>query len=186
MGISITDLKPSKSIIYNDELYIVINCEHAKLGRGSSFCRTKLRNLRTTNVLEVTLRDSDKIDEAFIDRTKLQYLYRDDTTFHFIHQETFEDLVLDQAKVGDKSDWLIDNLELIGLFYENELLDLELPKTLEFEVIETDPGCKGDTVKMVLKPAKLQTGAIVQVPAFINIGDIIKVNTDKREYVGRA
>ena len=186
MAISIGEIKPSMSIVFNKELYTVVEAEHAKLGRGSAFCRVRLRNVKTSQVLDFTLRDSDKVEEAFIERRNLQYLYHQDNIYHFLDLETYDDLVLDSARIEDKAMWLKDNLELTGLFYNNELINLELPKSVILKVIETDPGFKGDTVKTGSKPAKLETGITIAVPLFINAGDTIKVDTEKKEYTGRA
>lgn len=186
MGISIGSLKNSAAIIYNKELYVIIDCEHAKLGRSAAFCRAKLRNLKTSQVIECTLRDSDNIESAFIEKRKLQYLYSEGLIYHFMDLETYEDLRLDKEHIGDKTFWLKDNLELIGLFYENKLLDLEIPISLELKIIETDPGFRGDTVKTGNKPAKLETGLVVAVPLFVNTGDRIKVDTRTQKYLGRA
>lgn len=186
MGISIADLRPGISILYNNGLYTILECEHAKLGRGSAFCRAKLKNLKTAQVIDCTLRESDKIEEAFIERRKLQYSYKKGNMFYFLDLESYEDLVLDKSKIEDKIVWLKDNLELSGLFYNNELIDLELPLSIELKVVETEPGFRGDTVKMGTKPAKLETGLIIQVPLFINNEDIIKVDTRTKEYLGRV
>ncbi|OPX29404.1 MAG: elongation factor P [Candidatus Omnitrophica bacterium 4484_171] len=182
---SIGELRPSISILFNKEIYTILECEHAKLGRGSAFCRVRLKNIKTSQVLDFTVRDSDKIEEAFIERRRLQYLYHEDNIYHFIDLETYNDLVLDSSNIEDKIIWLKDNLELTGLFYNNELINLELPKSMSLKVIETDPGFKGDTVKTGTKPAKLETGITIAVPLFINVGDTIKVDTDKKEYTGR-
>lgn len=186
MAISITDLRPSISIVFNKEVYTITACEHAKLGRGSAFCRVKLKNLKTSRTLELTLRDSDKIEEAFIEQRKLQYLYQDGEIFHFLDLETYEGMSLGKSYIEDKTIWFKDNSELTGLFYNNKLINLELPKTLDLKVVETEPGFRGNTVKMGTKPAKLETGAMISVPLFINTGDIIKVDTEKREYIGRS
>lgn len=186
MAISISSIKPSTTIIYNKELYIVISCEHAKLARGSAFCRVKLKNLKTSQILDCTLRDSDNIEQAFIEKRKLQYLYNEGEQYHFLDLETYEDLVLPKSHIRDKVEWLKDNLELMGLFYENQLLDLELPISMELKVIATDPGFKGDTVKTGTKPAKLETNVVIYVPLFINIGDVVKVDTRTKEYLGRV
>ena len=186
MGISIGELKPSITIIYNKELYTIIDCEHAKVARGSAFCRVKLKNLKTSQILDCTLRDSDNVERAFIEKRKLQYLYNQGEHYHFLDLETYEDLILDRPRIEDKTSWLKDNLELIGLFYENKLIDLELPLALELKVIETTPGFRGDTVKAGTKPAKLETGLTINVPLFINNGDIIKVDTRNKEYLGRV
>lgn len=186
MGISIGNLRPSIAIVYNDQLYIVVECEHAKLGRGSAFCRARIKNLKNAQVLDVTLRDSDKIEEAFIEQRTLQYLYREGNIFHFLDLDTYEDLVLDKERIGENAKWLKDNLNVAGLFYSHELINLELPPTLNLKVIETEPGFKGNTVKLVTKPAKLETGVVIQVPTFINAGETIKVNTITKEYMGRV
>jgi elongation factor P len=183
--LSISDLRPSINICYNNELYTILECEHAKLARGSAFCRVKLKNLRTSSVCELTLRDSDNIEEAFIEERKLQFLYREGDSFHFLDLETYEDLMLNKERIEDKIIWLKDNLELTGLFYNNELINLKLPDTVELKVIETEPGFKGDTVKMATKPAKLETGVVISVPIFINVGDLIKVDTRTKQYLGR-
>jgi elongation factor P len=167
-------------------VYVVVECEHAKLGRGSAFCRARLRNLKTSQVVDCTLRDSDKIEDAFIEKRKLQYSYRQDEIYHFIDLESYEDLVLDKSRIEEKVVWLKDSLVVEGIFYQNELINLEVPLSLELKVIDTEPGFRGNTVKMGTKPAKLETDLIVQVPLFINTGDVIKVDTRTREYLGRA
>jgi len=179
-------LRPSISIVFNEEIYTVLECEHAKLGRGSAFCRVKLKNLKTSQVLDFTLRDSDKIKEAFIERRRLQYLYREENIFHFLDLETYNDFIIGIERIKDKIIWLKDNLELTGLFYNNELINLELPKVVELKVIETEPGFKGDTVKAGTKPAKLESGLVISVPLFINVQDTIKVDTERKEYIGRV
>ena len=186
MGFSIGSLKPGISILYNDEVYIVVECEHAKLGRGSAFCRARLRNLKTSQVIDCTLRESDKIEDAFVEKRKLQYSYRHNEIFHFIDLESYEDLILDRSRIEENVVWLKDSLVVEGIFYQNELVNLEVPPSLELKVVDTEPGFRGNTVKMGTKPARLETELIVQVPLFINTGDVIKVDTRTREYLGRA
>jgi len=182
---SIGELKPSMAIIYNNELYTILDCEHAKLGRGAAFCRVKIKNSKNGQVRECTLRDSDNVQIAFIEKRKLQYLYASDIHYHFLDLETYEDLALDEFQISDKIDWFKDNLELIGLYHENELIDLEVPLSLELKVVDTTPGYRGNTVKSGTKAAKLETGLVINVPLFINNGDILKVDTRTREYLGR-
>lgn len=186
MGISIGSIKPGNSILYNGDLYAVVDCEHAKLARGSAFARVKLRNLKTGQTLECTLRDSDNVENAFIEKRSLQFLYHDGNIFHFMDLETYEELSLDKDHIGDRAVWLKDNLEITGLFYGTELVDFELPQSLELKVTETAPGAKGNTVKMATKPATLETGVVIQVPLFVNQGEMIKVDTRTSEYLGRA
>lgn len=183
---SIGNLRPGTAIIYNRELYSIINCEHAKIARGPAFCRAKLRNLKTGQVLERTLRDSDNVEQAFIEKRKLKYLYHQANQYHFMDLDTYEDLILHKSRIPDKVYWLKDGLELVGLFYSNKLIDLELPSSLVFKIIETEPGFKGDTVKQGTKPAKLETGIVINVPIFINSGETVKVDTRTKDYLGRA
>ena len=182
----IGNIRPSMSILYEGDLYTVLECEHAKIARGAAFCRVKLKNMRTAQVLERTLRDSDNVDEAFIEKRPLQYSYKDGEMYHFMDLETFEDLILDKERITDELIWLKDNMELKGVFYNNELINLDIPLSLVLEVVETDPGFRGNTVKAGTKPAKLETGLVIQVPLFINIGDRVKVDTRKKEYLERA
>lgn len=186
MGIPIGSIKVSNTIIYNNELYTVTGCEHAKLGRGAAFCRVKLRNPKTNQTISATLRDSDNIEVAFIEKRKLQYTYNDGNFYHFMDMETYEDLALNKSAVEDAAMWLVDNLELTGIFHEHALINLELPQTMVMKITETEPGLKGDSVKNTTKPATMQTGLIVQVPLFVNKGDMIKIDTKSKTYLERA
>lgn len=182
---AIGNLRSSMAIIYDGQLYMVLDCEHAKLGRGAAFCRVRIKNLKNAQIIEATLRDSDNIEEAFIDKRKLQYLYNDAHLFHFMDLETYEGLTLDESNLGENNIWLKDNLEVIGFFYDNKLIDLELPSSIELKVVDTMPGFKGDTVKAGTKQAVLETGVSIAVPLFINNGDKIKVDTRSKKYIGR-
>ncbi|MBU1113192.1 MAG: elongation factor P [Candidatus Omnitrophica bacterium] len=186
MGISIGELKPGNTILYNQELYIILACEHAKIARGSAFCRVKLKNLKTNQVFERTLRDSDNVSEAVTEKRKLQYLYQQAEQYHFMDLTTYDDLSLSSSRIADKAVWLKEDLGLIGFFYDDQLIDLELPSSLIYEVVETEPGYKGDTVKQGTKPAKLKNGLVVNVPIFVNNGERIKVDTRTKAYLGRA
>lgn len=186
MAIPIGSLKPAMTIRYNDELYMIIASEHARLGRGSAFCRVKLRNVRNSQVIECTLRDSDNVEEVDIDKRKLQYLYAKGEEYHFLDLDSYEDLAVPQERIGDKAQFMIPDLELIGLYYEHEFIDLELPSSVELTVTETSPSVRGDTVKMVTKPATLETGLVIDVPLFVVTGDKVRVDTRTKGYAGRA
>jgi elongation factor P len=173
------------TIVYGNHLYNILECEHAKLGRGSAFCRVKIKSLKTSQVKDVTLRNSDNVKVAFIEKRKLQYLYTSGTHYHFLDLESYEDLILKKDQIIDKIDWLKDDLELTGLYHEHELVGLELPTPLELKVIETAPGYRGNTVKAGNKSARLETGLVINVPLFINNGDVLKVDTRTKEYLGR-
>lgn len=186
MSISINSLKPSLTIIYNGELFTIITCEHAKVARGSGFCRVKLRNLKNAQNIETTLRDSDNVEEASLEKRKLQYLYSDGDIYHFLDLETYEDLIMSELSIKETVEWLKDNLEINGIFYQNQLINLDLPLSMDLKVIETDPGFRGDTVKSSSKSAKLETGITIQVPLFIEANEKIKVDTRTKTYLGRA
>ncbi len=183
---NVSEIKPGMTLLLNNEIYQVVSCEHAKLARGSAFLRTKLKNLNNGKVIENTLRNSDNINPAYIEKKKLQFLYKEDPFYHFMDMETYEDFALNKDKIEGVSIWLKENLELEGLFYDNRLIALEMPSFLTMEVAQTEPGIRGDTVKQGTKPAKLETGVNIQVPLFIDSGDKIKVNPQTQEYLGRA
>ncbi len=184
--ISVSQLKPSLTIEYNNQPYIILECEHAKLARGSSFVRAKIKNLINSQLTECTLRNSDKIKTAFVERKKLIFSYRDGSYYHFIDSNSYEDFILDCDKIKDQIAYLKENLELVGLFYKNKLINLELPQTITLAVTETEPGFKGDTRQAGTKPAKLETGLTVDVPLFIKTGDKIKIDTRNQQYLERA
>lgn len=174
------------TITLNKELFLVVDCEHAKLGRGSAFLRTKLRNLDTGKVIDKTLRDSDNVEQAFVEKRQLQFLYKDEPLYHFMDLETYEDLTLNKERIESVVLWLKENQTIDGLFFRHRLINLLLPNSLELKVVQTEPGFRGNTVKQGTKPAKLETGATVQVPLFVNVGDVIKVDPEREKYLGRA
>ncbi len=182
----IADVKSGMTIILNNELFLVLEAEHAKLGRGSAFLRARLKNLDTGKIIEKTLRSSDNIEGAFIEKKKVQFLYKDGDIFHFMNLETYEDFPLNEETIQEIAPWLKENLELEGIFFKERLINLQLPPSLELKVIETEPGFRGDTVKQGTKPAKLETGIVIQVPLFIENNDLIRVNPQTGEYLGRV
>lgn len=186
MSISVSQLKPSLTIEYNQQLFIILESEHAKLARGSSFARAKIKNLITGQVLNCTLRDSDKISPAFIERKKLIFSYQDGERYHFLDADNYEDFILDQSTIKDIIKYLKENLELSGLFYKNKLINLELPGTIALKVIKTTPGFRGNTVKSGTKPATLETGLVIDVPLFIKNDDQIKIDTESNQYLERV
>ncbi len=186
MSIPVSQLKPSLTIKYNGQPYIILESEHAKLARGASFVRAKIKNLITGQALDCTLRDSDKINPAFIERKKLIFSYKDGDYYHFLDTGTYEDFILHQKAINDKVECLKENLELSGLFYQNRLINLELPSAIVLKIVKTEPGFRGNTVKQGTKPAKLETNLIVEVPLFIKNGDRIKIDTRTKQYLERA
>lgn len=186
MALSINQFKVGVTILLNGEVFQILETEHVKPAKGSAFVRTRLKNLRTSNLLERTFRGQDTVEEAFVEQRKLQYLYSSQDMFNFMDQENYEQLAISADILADNAKFLKDNLEVSAFFYKNQILNIVMPNFIELAVIETEPGIKGDTAKSANKQAKVETGATVLVPLFINVGDKIKVDTRSGGYVERA
>ena len=186
MAFSINEIKSGVTILVDGEVYIALETQHVKPGKGAAFVRAKLRNLRNNGIQDKTFRGDEKIEAAFVEERKLQYQYSSGSMYHFMDQDNFEEIAVSETCLGDKKRFLKDNLEVSGYFYKNETLNISLPNFIEFKIIHTEPGIKGDTAKSSMKPAKIETGANVQVPLFIDIADKIKVDTRTGEYVEKA
>ena len=154
-----------------------IDAQHVKPGKGAAFVRARLRNLKNDNIQEKTFRGEEKIDEAYVEERKLQYQYSSGGTFHFMDTDNFEEIAISEDIIAGKAKLLKDNLEIMGYFFKGSTLFVNLPNFIEFTIAETEPGFKGDSSKSGNKPATVDTGAVIQVPLFINVGDRIKVDT---------
>lgn len=185
MALSINEIKAGITILVDDIVWLVIETQHVKPGKGSAFVRAKMRNLKLGSVQEKTFRGDEKIEEAFVEERKLQYQYNSGDMYHFMDQETFEEVAITKDNIADQIKFLKDNLEVNGYFYKGDFLNLVLPFFIEFNIINTEPGIKGDTAKSGTKPAEVDTGANIQVPLFVNVGDKIKVDTRTGGYVER-
>jgi elongation factor P len=186
VALSINEIKSGVTILVNGGIFMVIDAQHVKPGKGAAFVRAKARNLRDASVQELTFRGDDKIEQAFVEERKLQFQYSTGDMYHFMDQDNFEDIAISEENIKDKKKFLKDNLEVMGYFYKGEILTINLPNFIEFRIIHTEPGIKGDTAKSGTKPAQIDTGAIVQVPLFINIGDRVKIDTRTGEYIERV
>lgn len=186
MALSINEVKYGLTILVDNDVYQVSDVQHVKPGKGSAFVRTKLRNMKTGNILEKTFRGDEKIEPAYIEERKLQYLYRSADIFNFVDQDNFEEILLQKEQLGDKIQFLKDNIDVTGYFFKGETISINLPNFIEVEIKHTEPGIKGDTAKSGTKPAQIETGATVQVPLFISVGDKIKVDTRTGDYVERV
>lgn len=168
------------------KLYMIVEFLHVKPGKGGAFVRSKLKEVVTGKVLDVTWRAGEKVDEVRLERHKAQFLYRDDD-LHFMNMETYEQFFLTEDAVGrDNAKFLKDGDEVEMLFDGSEPVIVEISNFVELEIVKTDPGMKGDTVSGGSKPAELETGAVVQVPLFLQEGDVIKVDTRTGQYVSRV
>jgi len=186
VALSINEIKSGVTILVDGQVYMVVDTEHVKPGKGSAFVRAKMRNLKNGSIQEKTFRGDEKIEEAFVEERKLLYQYKAGNMFHFMDQDNYEEIVISEDNIQEKKKFLKDNQEVSGYFYKNETLNINLPNHMQLKVTHTEPGIKGDTAKSGTKPAEIETGATVLVPLFINVGDIIKIDTRTGEYLERA
>jgi elongation factor P len=186
VALAINDIKSGVTILVNSEVYVVVDAQHVKPGKGAAFVRARVRNMKTSNIQELTFRGDEKIDQAYVDERKLQYQYSSGDMFHFMDTDNYEDIAIPAESIGDSKKFLKDNLEVSGYFYKGDTLSVNLPNHIEFRIIHTEPGIKGDTAKSGTKPAEIETGATIQVPLFINEGDVIKVDTRTGSYLERV
>jgi len=183
--ISSNDFRPGVSIELDGSVWKVVEFLHVKPGKGSAFVRTKLKNAQTGNVVEKTFRAGETVPQANLDKRTMQHTYKEGDQFVFMDMETFEEARLSEAQVGDKAKYIKEEMEVNILFWNSTVLEVELPTSVVLEVVETDPGVKGDTATGGTKPAILETGAQIMVPLFISIGEKIKVDTRNDSYLGR-
>ncbi|MCL2874350.1 MAG: elongation factor P [Defluviitaleaceae bacterium] len=184
--ISAGEFKNGLTIEFEGELYIILDFQHVKPGKGAAFVRTKIKNLVSGSTLERTFRPTEKMSRAHIDRLDFQYLYNDGELYHFMDTESFEQSAINESDIGDALKFVKENDMVKVLSHNGKVFGIEPPTIAELRVVDTDPGFKGDTATGAIKPAKLETGATVNVPLFINIDDIIKVDTRTAEYAGRV
>ncbi|WP_347862770.1 elongation factor P [Salimicrobium sp. PL1-032A] len=184
--ISVNDLKTGLTIEVDDGIWSVIDFQHVKPGKGAAFVRTKLRNLRNGNIQEKTFRGGEKVNRAHIENRKMQYLFASGDMHTFMDTQTYDQVAISEEHIGEKLNYLKENMEVSIQSYQEETIGVDLPKNVELEVTETEPGVKGDTASGGTKPATLETGLTVQVPFFVNIGDRLLISTDEGKYVSRA
>ena len=184
--ISTGDLKKGITIELDGELYQIIDWQHIKVGRGSAQVRLKLRDIRAGHTIERTFQAGEKFPRARLDRNTVQFLYNDGDLYYFMDSESFEQSTLSGKQVGDAINYLKEGMSLDILTYKDEPINLELPNSVELEVVETDPGFRGNTATASNKPAKLETGITIQVPLFVDKGDIVRVDTRTGVYLERA
>ncbi|PIC88036.1 elongation factor P [Sporosarcina sp. P20a] len=184
--ISVNEFRTGLTIEVDGDIWRVMDFQHVKPGKGAAFVRSKLRNLRSGNVNEKTFRAGEKVARAQIDNRKMQYLYADGDMHVFMDNESYEQIELSEKQLEYELKFLKENMEVHVITYKEEVLGVELPITVTLEVAETEPGIKGDTASGGSKPAKMETGVVVQVPFFVNQGDMLVINTEEAEYVSRA
>lgn len=184
--IDINEVKIGTIFILNSDPYEVLFREHSKTGRGGAVLRTKIKNLRTGALREETFKGGDKFEEAKISVQKFQFLYQDDKECNFMNNETYEQLVIDKNKIGDKAAYFKEGMDVEIVFFENNPLDVRIPIKINFKVVESPPNVKGNTASGADKVVTLENGLQVTVPMFIKEGDVVKINTERGEYAERA
>lgn len=184
--ISATQLRPGMVIKFNKELYSVFSMAHRTPGNLRGFVQVKMRSLRSGSMTEHRFSSEDKVEKAALEEHDMEYMYDDGEYFYFMNVETYEQMHLTKDLLGDAVNYLIPQLKVAVEFYEGKAISVELPPSVEMTVLETEPGLRGSTVSNVTKPAKLETGLVVQVPSFINEGEKIRVNTSEGAYLERA
>ncbi len=185
MQVSTAEFKKGLKIQFDGQPYTIVDFQHVKPGKGGAFVRTKLKHMKQGRVIDNTFRAGEKVELVDFDEKRMQYLYRDER-YHFMDLETYDQISLSADEVGDARDFLKDNTEIEILFIDGSPVTVELPNFMELQIVKTDPGVRGDTASGGSKPATLETGAVIQVPLFLNEGDVVKVDTRSSEYLSRV
>ena len=184
--ITTSDFHTGLTIELDGVVYMIVEFLHVKPGKGAAFVRTKLKNIRTGATTERTFRAGEKVERAILDRREMQYLYNSGDDYFVMDNETYEQFSLTREQLGDNIKYLKENMNITVLFYQDKIFGVEMPNFVELVVAETEPGVRGDTASGGSKPAKMETGLIVQVPFFINTGDVLRIDTRTGEYIERV
>lgn len=186
MTISINQLASGMGLLVDGSIFLVVGYQHVKPGKGTAFVRVKLKNVKTQQVLERTYKTAEKLEDVALEERKLQKSYVSSDGVHFMDLTTFEEKIVTQDVVGDAIKFLQDDMEVVGLIYEETVLKIELPTFIIADIAHTEPGIKGDSSRAGTKPATIETGATILVPLFVDIGDKVKIDTRTGEYVERV
>jgi len=185
MQVSTAEFKKGLRIVFDGQPYSIVDFQHVKPGKGGAFVRTKLKHMKAGRVIDNTFRAGEKVELVDFEERHMQYLYRDDR-YHFMDTESYEQVSLSADEIGDARDYLRENTEVDVLYIDGAPATIELPNFVELAIAKTEPGVRGDTAQGGNKPATLESGAVVQVPLFLNEGDVVKVDTRTGEYLGRV
>ncbi|MBU7007624.1 elongation factor P [Phosphitispora fastidiosa] len=184
--ISTNDFKTGVTVEIDGEVFAVVDFQHVKPGKGSAFVRSKLKNVKTGAVVERTFNAGEKMARAHLDRREMQYLYSDGDAFNFMDNQSYDQISITREQLGDAIKYLKENTNVSVLMYQGSLIGIDLPNQVELEVTATDPGIKGDTASGGSKPATVETGAVVQVPFFVEVGDVLLIDTRTGNYIKRV
>ncbi|MCS7280554.1 MAG: elongation factor P [Desulfobacterota bacterium] len=186
MLVSTSEFRKGLKILVNGEPSVIVDFQHVKPGKGGAFVRTRVKSLITGNVLDLTFRSGEKVELLELEEKRMQYLYKEGTRYYFMDQDTFDQLFIDEENLGEAKYFLSEGLTITVSFYKGNPIGVELPNFVDLKVVKTEPGFKGDTAQSATKPATLETGFTLQVPLFINEGDLIKIDTRTGEYIERV
>ncbi len=184
--ISAGEFRKGMTLEIDGNVWQITDFQHVKPGKGAAFVRAKMKNIRTGAVVERTFNAGEKMARAHLDNRQMQYLYESDGAYNFMDNENFEQIMITSEQLGNAKNFLKENMNISVQFYQGAIMGVDLPVAVELEVVETDPGIRGDTATGGTKPAKLETGYVVKVPFFINVGDVLRVDTRTGEYIERA
>lgn len=184
--VNANDIKNGMTILFEDNIYVVLEFSHVKPGKGAAFVKAKLKNLRTGSIVEKTFNSSIKLERAMIQKVDMQYLYNSGESYNFMNMETYEQIEIPVSRLGDDAKFLKENLSVNITFYEGEVLGIILPDKIEYTITKTEPAVKGNTTNNATKEATIETGLIIKVPLFIEEGENVLVSTSDGKYVSRA
>ncbi len=185
-AITTNDLKNGITLELDNGLFTVVEFQHVKPGKGGAFVRTKLRNLRNGNVFDKTFNAGIRVEQAILDKRDMQFLYKDGSDFVFMDTASYDQTNISPDALGDAADYLIEQAMAIIAYHNDEIVTVEIPASVELVIADTEPGVQGDRVSGAKKPATLETGKVIQVPLFVNVGDKVKVDTRSGDYVTRV
>ena len=184
--VSTSEFKTGMIIKYENGLWEILEYQLVKMQQRQPIVRTKMRNIKTGNVLEQPFRSGDKFEDLYLEEKPLQYLYREGDKFHFMDSEAYHEVIVMASALGDKANYMKENSDVSGRYADDELISIDLPSSVVLTITETEPGVRGDTAKSGSKPAKAETGATIKVPLFVNTGDRVRVDTRTGQYIERA
>lgn len=186
MPVSTTEFRNGLKVEIDGEPYVMVEFQHVKPGKGGAFVRTKLRSLKSGNVIDRTFRSGEKLDTPELEEKKMQYLYAADKDRYFMDTTNYEQISLDEDQLGDNINYLKENMEIKILYYKGQPINIEIPMFVELAITQTEPGVRGDTASGGSKPATLETGAVIKVPFYLNEGDMVKVDTRTGTFIERV
>lgn len=181
-----SEFRKGLKIEISGEPYVIVDFQHVKPGKGGAFVRTRIKSLVSGNVIDMTFRSGDKVDKPDLEERDMQFLYETSGEFHFMDTNNYEQLFLTAEQLGDSKDYLKENLVIKALFHNKRPIGIEVPMFVELKVVKTEPGVRGDTATGATKPATLESGAIIQVPLFVEERDVLRIDTRTREYITRV